>query len=132
MEITISSIRPKSLSNYVQTLLCDNVSVVEIPAASSEFDWTSKKLNYFTVFEKGSWQLLEPIMNVEVVVPTEFQGNIMGIVTRRSGLITSIEGTEHYGTITADVSIVEASGFLLYVLLLVRSIGFRNGKITSS
>ena len=45
-------------------------------------------------------------MNVEVVVPVEFQGNIMGMVTRRSGLINSIEGTEHYGTVTADVSIV--------------------------
>lgn len=61
----------------------------------------------FAVFENADWQLLEPIMNVEIVVPAEFQGGIIGMVSRRSGIITSIEGTEFYGTVSADVSIME-------------------------
>lgn len=52
-------------------------------------------------------------MNVEVVVPIEFQGNIIGMMTRRSGIISSIEGTEHYGTVSADVSIAKVTKLLL-------------------
>ena len=44
-------------------------------------------------------------MNVEVVVPSEFQGSIIGMVSRRAGIITGIDGTEFYGTVCADVSI---------------------------
>jgi elongation factor G len=61
------------------------------------------------VFENGDWQLLEPIMNVEVVVPSEFQGGIVGMVSRRTGVITGIDGTEFYSTVTSDVSTVVPS-----------------------
>lgn len=51
-------------------------------------------------------------MNVEVVVPIEFQGNVMGIVSKRNGLVTGMDGTEHWASVSADVSSENISHFL--------------------
>jgi elongation factor G len=47
------------------------------------------KASFREVYEKAGPQILEPIMNVEVTVPAEFQAPIMGQLVRRRGSITN-------------------------------------------
>ncbi|XP_026282647.1 elongation factor G, mitochondrial [Frankliniella occidentalis] len=63
-------------------------------------------------FELGSWKLLEPIMSVEVSLPIEFQGAIMGIVSRRKGIVAGSEGKEGWITLQAEVPLNNMFGFV--------------------
>lgn len=63
------------------------------------------------VFENGSWQILEPIMMVEVTVPEEFQGNVIGQLNKRNGIIMGTEGTEGWFTIYAEVPLNNMFGY---------------------
>lgn len=56
------------------------------------------------VFENGVWQLLEPIMNVEILVPFEFQGIVLSMIMKRSGIICGMERTDQWITYVAEVS----------------------------
>lgn len=64
------------------------------------------------VFEKGSWQILEPIMFVEVTAPVEFQGAVMGQLNKRKGIVTGSEGTEGWFTVYAEVPLNEMFGYV--------------------
>lgn len=56
------------------------------------------------VFESGIWQIIEPIMAVEVTVPEEFQGAVMGQLNKRHGIITGTDGIEGWFTVHAEAS----------------------------
>lgn len=62
-------------------------------------------------YEEGIWQVLEPIMEVEAVVPIEFQGAVMGQFNKRSGIISGSEGTADWVTIYAEVPLNCMFGF---------------------
>ncbi|ALC38805.1 ico [Drosophila busckii] len=63
------------------------------------------------VFQQGSWQILEPIMLVEVTAPEEFQGAVMGHLSKRHGIITGTEGTEGWFTVYAEVPLNDMFGY---------------------
>ncbi|XP_067007216.1 elongation factor G, mitochondrial [Anabrus simplex] len=63
------------------------------------------------VFEFGHWQILEPIMLVEVTAPEEFQGAVLGQLSKRHGIVTGTDGTEGWFTIYAEVPLNDMFGY---------------------
>lgn len=62
---------------------------------------------------KANPSILEPIMSVEVQVPTEFQGNVVGAINRRMGIIMQSDMTDDGGsaTIVAEVPLANMFGY---------------------
>ncbi|XP_037958641.1 elongation factor G, mitochondrial [Teleopsis dalmanni] len=63
------------------------------------------------VFQEGSWQILEPIMSVEVTAPEEFQGSVIGHLSKRHGIITGTDGAEGWFTVYAEVPLNDMFGY---------------------
>jgi elongation factor G len=55
--------------------------------------------------------LLEPVMSVEVVVPKEYLGDVIGNLTSRRGKIVSIESRPGSEAIEAEVPLAEMFGY---------------------
>lgn len=55
--------------------------------------------------------LLEPIMNVEVVTPEDYMGDVMGDLNRRRGVVHGMEDTPAGKTIRAEVPLAEMFGY---------------------
>eukprot|EP00741_Cyanophora_paradoxa_P009339 tig00000144_g9047.t1 len=55
--------------------------------------------------------ILEPVMTVEIIAPTEFQGTVVSAVNKRRGMITSTDTSAESVTITADVALNSMFGF---------------------
>ncbi|KAL7302226.1 hypothetical protein TKK_0004900 [Trichogramma kaykai] len=62
-------------------------------------------------FQNGNWQVLEPIMLVEITGPEEFQGTVMGQLTRRKGIIMGMESADQWFTIYAEVPLNDMFGY---------------------
>ena len=54
--------------------------------------------------------ILEPVMSVEVSVPSEFQGATVGMISQRKGTVNSMEGAE-YVTVDCDVPLQNMFGY---------------------
>ncbi|XP_045515545.1 elongation factor G, mitochondrial [Pieris brassicae] len=63
------------------------------------------------VFEEGAWQILEPIMFVEVTTPDEFHGTVIGQLNKRGGIITGTEGADGWTTLYAEVPLNNMFGY---------------------
>ena len=61
--------------------------------------------------EKGKPTILEPIMNVEVVVPNDYVGNVIGDLTSRRGRLENQEGRGNAVAIKAFVPLSEMFGY---------------------
>jgi len=55
--------------------------------------------------------ILEPIMNVEVQAPEEFQGAVVGQLNQRRGIIQNTETVEGYLIASAHVPLSEMFGY---------------------
>jgi elongation factor G len=62
-------------------------------------------------FKKADPVLLEPIMKVEVEVPTEFQGPVTGAISSKRGVILGTESRSGYTVITSEVPLSEMFGY---------------------
>jgi elongation factor G len=62
-------------------------------------------------FGKAKPVLLEPIMNVEVVTPEEYSGDVIGDLNRRRGQITGMDESPSGKVVTADVPLAEMFGY---------------------
>ena len=79
---------------------------------SSEMAFKLAALAAFrTVFEKAKPKILEPVMSVEITVPGEFQGTVIGNVNRRKGTIkdSTAEGSDVI--ISCDVPLKNMFGY---------------------
>ncbi|KAI3386427.1 hypothetical protein SNEBB_000934 [Seison nebaliae] len=62
-------------------------------------------------FDEGQWQILEPIMLVEVNAPSEFKGAVLGQLNKRSGIIQSTDGSIEWSTVFAEVPLNKMFGY---------------------
>ena len=62
-------------------------------------------------FGKAGPVLLEPIMKVEVTTPDEYQGDILGDVNRRRGVIQGVDAKAGQTIVTANVPLKEMFGY---------------------
>lgn len=62
-------------------------------------------------YQKAGPVILEPIMKLEVAVPDEFQGGVVGMVNQRRGVILNTTSEANYTTIVADVPLATMFGF---------------------
>jgi elongation factor G len=62
-------------------------------------------------FKKSEPVLLEPIMKVEVEIPSEFQGPVTGTISSKRGVILGTESRSGYSVITAEVPLAEMFGY---------------------
>lgn len=62
-------------------------------------------------YMKAKPVLLEPVMKVSAEGPSEFQGNIMGSINQRRGMITSAVENGNFSIIEAEVPLSEMFGY---------------------
>ena len=55
--------------------------------------------------------ILEPVMNVEVVTPEDYMGDVMGDLNRRRGIVSGMEDTPSGKVIRATVPLAEMFGY---------------------
>jgi elongation factor G len=60
---------------------------------------------------KAGPQILQPIMKIEVIVPEEFLGDVMGDITRRRGHLQGTEPRGNVQVIRAEVPLAEMFGY---------------------
>lgn len=62
-------------------------------------------------YEKAKPVILEPIMKVQIAAPSEFQGNIFGLINQRRGIIIDSGDENNTSTVNAEVPMSEMFGF---------------------
>ena len=66
---------------------------------------------FFHAMRDGAAVLLEPIMQLEVIVPEEFLGGIMGDISARQGRIMGVAARKNLSVIAAKVPLREVFGY---------------------
>ena len=62
-------------------------------------------------YEKAKPIILEPVMKVNIQVPTEFQGNVSSALAKRRGVIVDSDAGVDYSDIVAEVPLNEMFGY---------------------
>ncbi|SNX54329.1 elongation factor G [Thermoanaerobacterium sp. RBIITD] len=82
------------------------------PVDSSEMAFkVAASLAFKKGMEQASPVLLEPIMHVEVTVPEEYMGDVIGDLNKRRGHILGMESNEGLEVVTAEVPQAEMSKY---------------------
>jgi len=85
---------------------------VDHPVDSSDLAFRAAARGGFRqAFHAAAGQVLEPIMDVEVMVPTEFQGTAIGILNKRKGQLYNQEAGDLNVTVKAYVPLAQMFGF---------------------
>jgi elongation factor G len=88
----------------------DDGSFHEVDSSEKAF-YTAAQGCFREYFKQASPKLLEPIMNVEIECPEDFQGTVVGDVIRRRGIMTSSDVVEGTSVIKAEVPLAETFGY---------------------
>eukprot|EP01006_Ploeotia_vitrea_P030568 TRINITY_DN62948_c0_g1_i2.p2 TRINITY_DN62948_c0_g1~~TRINITY_DN62948_c0_g1_i2.p2 ORF type:complete len:177 (-),score=107.47 TRINITY_DN62948_c0_g1_i2:79-609(-) len=83
------------------------------PVDSSELAFRTATRNAFmNAFKQADPQLMEPIMTVEVDIPQEFQGAVIGGLTRRRAMIQETRSVgDGFVTVQCQVPLAEMFGY---------------------
>ncbi len=82
------------------------------PVDSSDIAFQQAAIGgFWQAFEKAKAEILEPIMKVSVEGPSEFQGNILGSINQRRGIIVSTTEESNFTRIEAEVPLSEMFGY---------------------
>ena len=82
------------------------------PVDSSDIAFQTAAIGAFREgYEKAKPVILEPIMKVQIAGPTEFQGNMFGLINQRRGVIVDSTDENNTSTVNAEVPLSEMFGF---------------------
>ncbi len=82
------------------------------PVDSSDIAFQQAAIGAFRqAYEKAKPEILEPIMKVSIEGPEEFQGNIIGTIIQRRGIIISTTEENSFVRIEAEVPLSEMFGY---------------------
>ena len=82
------------------------------PVDSSDIAFQTAAIGAFReAYEKAKPAILEPIMKVSIEGPTEFQGNMFGLINQRRGVIVDSTDENNMSTVNAEVPLSEMFGF---------------------
>jgi elongation factor G len=84
----------------------------EVDSSSLAFEVAAKAAFRQSMKESGSMVLLEPVMDVEVVTPEDYMGDIIGDLQSRRGLITSMDKGYGVQVIKAKVPLAKMFGYI--------------------
>jgi len=82
------------------------------PVDSSDIAFQTAAIGAFREgYAKAGPCILEPIMKVSISGPTEFQGNMFGLINQRRGVIVDTTDENNTSTVNAEVPLSEMFGF---------------------
>jgi elongation factor G len=82
------------------------------PVDSSDIAFQIAAIGAFReAYTKAKPVILEPIMKVSIEGPTEFQGNMFGLINQRRGVIIDSTDENNQSTVNAEVPLSEMFGF---------------------
>lgn len=82
------------------------------PVDSSELAFRMAAIQGFRqAFARAKAVVLEPVMRVEVEAPTEYQGTVMGGLSRRKGVVVNSSTMGGYGSVEAEVPLAQMFGY---------------------
>lgn len=82
------------------------------PVDSSDIAFQTAAIGAFRDgYTKAKPVILEPIMKVSIAGPTEFQGNMFGLINQRRGVIVDSTDENNTSTVNAEVPLSEMFGF---------------------
>lgn len=82
------------------------------PVDSSDIAFQLAAIGAFReAYEKAKPVILEPIMKVSISGPTEFQGNMFGLINQRRGVIIDSTDENNSSVVNAEVPLSEMFGF---------------------
>ena len=82
------------------------------PVDSSDIAFQTAAIGAFReAYEKAKPVILEPIMKVSIEGPTEFQGNMFGLINQRRGVILESTDENNMSVVNAEVPLSEMFGF---------------------
>jgi elongation factor G len=93
----------------VKTILEDG-SYHDVDSSDMAFQIAARNC-FRETFLKTKPVLLEPIMKIEIECPTQFQGNVVGDLTSRRGMIVATEMKGASATIEGEVPLSETFGY---------------------
>ena len=78
---------------------------------------------FVEAFRRSKPCLLEPIMGVEIEMPQEFQGAIVGDLNSRRGIIIGTEARDNYAVVRAEVPLANMFGYATVIRGLSKGMG---------
>jgi elongation factor G len=78
---------------------------------------------FIEAFKKSRPCLLEPIMKVEIEMPGEFQGPVVGDLNSRRGIILGTEARENYTIVRAEVPLASMFGYATVIRGMTKGTG---------